>query len=177
MRIYAAWRRTPVMAVGIEKTRRDEGVVRIDHLRAGGIELRGDGSDLLAFDQHIALHDVADLGVHADDGAALEQDAVFRIDCTPALEPAQVFCPAGVGETADSCRPRRECGAHLQRTTACDPHVVFHGQSSLCDLGRAESLACFLCIRDRWRESDDGRSSPVSTDRWLLDRPVKPMTA
>ena len=64
------------MTVAIDKARHNDGVARIDHLSVRGRESRRYSGDLLALDQHIALHKVADLGIHADDGAAFEQNAV-----------------------------------------------------------------------------------------------------
>lgn len=37
----------------------------------GGAEIAADGGDFLALDQNIALHEIADRGIHADDGPAL----------------------------------------------------------------------------------------------------------
>ncbi len=116
------------MAVAIDKARRDDGVICIDHLGVGRIERRRNGGDLLAFDQHVALHKVADLGIHADDGAALEQDAMVGIDGGLALETERVFCRSDIGKPAASGRAGRQCGASLQGTTSGDGHVFFHGE-------------------------------------------------
>ena len=36
------------------------------------------GGDLLALNQDVAFHEVADLGIHADDGAAFQQELLSR---------------------------------------------------------------------------------------------------
>ncbi len=124
--IDAAQRRFPGMAVAIDKARHNDGVVRIDHLSVRGSERRRNGGDLLALDQHVALHKVADLGIHADDGAAFEQNTVSRIGRRWALETAQIFCRIRSGETAAGGHSGRQCGASLQRTTSGEGHVVLH---------------------------------------------------
>ena len=48
----------------------------VDHLRIADREVVADGRDLLVFDEDVAAEDVARLGVHRQDMAAAEQDAL-----------------------------------------------------------------------------------------------------
>ena len=117
--------------MAIDEARHDDGVERIDHLRVRGIDLGRDGGDLGAFDQQIAFHQVADLGIHADDGAALEENAALRIDGLLAFEAANIVGERDAGKPVGS---GRACGKHsagLERTAARNAHVTGHGRSSL----------------------------------------------
>jgi hypothetical protein len=116
----------PGMPVAVDKPGHNYRILRVDHLRARGIQLRGDGSDFLAFDQQVPSYEIADLRVHADDGAALQQDEVRRVYRGLAFEAAQVFCLGGIGENADGRRPRRKCSARLQCTPPCEARDAFH---------------------------------------------------
>jgi hypothetical protein len=60
----------------------------------------------------------ADLGIHADDGAASEENAVVRLDYRLVLEAPQVLCRGSASEAAASRYSRCQRGAHLQRTAA-----------------------------------------------------------
>ena len=83
--------------MAIDQAGHDDGVGCIDHLRIGGIDLGRDRGDLAALDQQIAFHQVADLGVHADDGAAFEQDAALRIDALLMVEATHIVRRCGFG--------------------------------------------------------------------------------
>src|SRR6516225_5357655 len=107
--------RFPGMAVAIDKAWYDDGVDRLDHLCASGIDLRGDGGDLCAFNQQIAFHQIADLGIHGDDGAAFEENAVVRIDYRLAFKAPKILCGGGSETTASHPSPC-ESGAHRQRS-------------------------------------------------------------
>ena len=98
--------------MAIDKARYDDGVDRLDHLCASGIDLRGDGGDLCAFNQQIAFHQIADLGIHGDDGAAFEEDAVVRTDYRLAFKAPKILCGGGAASHPSRC----ERGAHLQRS-------------------------------------------------------------
>ena len=50
-----------------------------------------------AFDQQIAFRQVADFCIHADDGAAFEQDAALRIDGLLMVEATHIVRRRGVG--------------------------------------------------------------------------------
>ena len=95
--IDAAQLSFPGMAVAIDQAGHDDGIERIDHLRIRSIDLGRDRGNLAAFDQEIAFHQVADLGVHADDGAAFEQDAALRIDVLLMIEATHVVRRCGFG--------------------------------------------------------------------------------
>ena len=47
----------------------------VDHLGAIGLDVRADGHDAVAFDQDVAGSEIGNLGIHRDDGAALEEGA------------------------------------------------------------------------------------------------------
>ena len=94
IRIDAAQLPFPGMPMAIDQARHDDGVEGVDHLRIRGLDLGRDRRNFRAFDQKIAFHQVADLGVHADDGAAFEENAALRIDCLLAVEAANIVCSA-----------------------------------------------------------------------------------
>jgi hypothetical protein len=75
----------------------DDGVDGVDHLRVRSIDLGRDGGNLGAFDQQIAFHQVADFCIHTDDGAALEENAAFRIDALLMVEAAHIVRRCGFG--------------------------------------------------------------------------------
>ena len=101
----------PGMTAAIDEARHDDSVVRVDHLRIGGARIGYDGGDLLAFDQPVARGEIADLGVHADDGAALHQYAMLGIDRALALEMTHGFGVGRIGSTATT----RTAGPPRQR--------------------------------------------------------------
>jgi len=68
----------PGVPVRIDEPRYDDHVGRIDDLGLG-TQVRPDRQDLLTLDQHIALGKVPDLGIHADDDSAFEQDPPLRV--------------------------------------------------------------------------------------------------
>ncbi len=115
----------PGMAVAIDETGDDDRVQGVDHLRARGIELGGNGSDLLSLDQQVPPHKIADHRIHAHDGAAPEEDALPRIDGALTVKSVQVLRAGRPGKSG--CRPGGECGARLQRGAPRDPHVGCHG--------------------------------------------------
>ena len=65
--------------MAIDQAWNDDGVARIDFLRTGSVQIRPNRRDLAAFDQHIAFRKIADLGVHGDDRAAPEHDAMLLV--------------------------------------------------------------------------------------------------
>jgi hypothetical protein len=96
------------MSVAIDEARHDDRVARVYHLRAGGIDVWGNRSDLPALNHHVSLHKVTDLGVHADDGATFDQEAARRIDRGLPLESGWICRGGGVSESPDCCDSRCE---------------------------------------------------------------------
>ena len=117
--------------MAIDQARHDDAVDRVDHLRARDVDLGRDGGNLGAFDQQIAFHQVADLGVHADDGAALEENAALRIDGLLAFEAANIVGERDAGNPVACGRACRKHRAGLERAAARHAHVTRHGRSSL----------------------------------------------
>ena len=117
--------------MAIDQARHDDGVDCIDHLRVGGVDLGRDGGNLAAFDQQIAFHQVADLGIHADDGAALEQNAALRIAGLLAVEAANIVGQRSAGKPVGGGRACGKRSAGLERAAARHAHVTRHGRSSL----------------------------------------------
>jgi len=70
----------PHMMVGIDEARHDDVAGGVDHLSAIHLEVHADRGDPAVVDQHVAGREIGDLGVHRDDGAALEEGtAVVRL--------------------------------------------------------------------------------------------------
>ena len=71
-----------------------------------------------AFDQDIAFRQVADLSIHADDGAAFEQNAALWIDGLLPIEAADVVGCGGDGKSAARGGACGQRGAGLERAPA-----------------------------------------------------------
>ena len=67
----------PGVPVGIDEARHDDHGRRVDLARRRP-QIRPDRGDLAALDQHVGPVEVAQRGVHGEDHAALEQDALAR---------------------------------------------------------------------------------------------------
>ena len=119
------------MPVAVDQAGDDDGVDCIDHLRIRGVDLGRDRGNFAAFDQQIAFREVADLGVHADDGAAFEQNAALRIDGLLAVEAANIVGERGAGKSVGGGRACGKRSAGLERTAARYARVTRHGRSSL----------------------------------------------
>src|SRR5580692_6976918 len=111
------------MPMAIDQARHDDGVGCIDHGRNRG--------DFRAFDQEIAFHQIADLGIHADDGAALEQSAALWIDGLLAVEAANIVGERGTKKSVSGGGARGKRSAGLERIAARYARVTRHGRSSL----------------------------------------------
>ena len=69
----------PRMSMGVHESRDDDRIRGVDHLRLRRrLNLARDVDDLLALDQDVALHEIADPGIQADDGAAFQKQAIVR---------------------------------------------------------------------------------------------------
>ena len=82
----------PGMAMAIHQPRNDDGIGRIDFLRTGNFKIGTDRGDLAAFDQQIAFGDIADRGVHADDGASPQDDTVLLVHRRQSGKTAHILC-------------------------------------------------------------------------------------
>ena len=72
------------MTVSVYESRDDDRVRRIDYLRLSRcLELGPNPLNLLALDQHISLEEVPHLGIHAHNGAALQEDVLAGSDALP----------------------------------------------------------------------------------------------
>ena len=58
----AAQRRLELVMVRIDEAGHDDAAAGVDHRGAAGLQVRSDGEDLLALDQHVGLGEVADCG-------------------------------------------------------------------------------------------------------------------
>ena len=56
----AAQRRLELVVVRVDEARHHDAAARVDLGGAAGVQVRADGEDLLALDQHVALREVAD---------------------------------------------------------------------------------------------------------------------
>jgi hypothetical protein len=63
------------VVVRVDEAGHDDAAARVDDRRAAGMQARPDGENLLAFDQHVGLREIADLRVHRHDGAASNEVA------------------------------------------------------------------------------------------------------
>ena len=70
---HTAQTRLPGVHVGIDQARDDDGATGIDHLGIVGLDVRGNGGDALAIDQHVALGQVANFWIHRHNGAAADE--------------------------------------------------------------------------------------------------------
>ena len=82
--------------VRIDEAGHDDAAAGVDHVGVAGVQLRADGDDLLALDQHVGLGEVAHLRILGHHGTAVN-------DVAPAA-PACV-----VGRILVVCRGRTRC--------------------------------------------------------------------
>ena len=91
----------PRVDVRVAESRDEDHVLRIDHDGLSALrrraQVRSDGGDLLALDEHVALREVAHRPVHADDRPALEQDPpiAVRIGTRETIERSGVITRLG----------------------------------------------------------------------------------
>ncbi len=50
--------------VGVDEARHDDAAAGVDHPGITGAQIRADGDDLLALDEHVGPGEVAHVGVH-----------------------------------------------------------------------------------------------------------------
>jgi hypothetical protein len=113
----------PGMAMSVDEARDNNGVMRFDHLGVRGFKVRSDSRDGFALNQNVTSDQVADLVVHADNGAAAQQDSVFRINRFLTLEAAQRSRLCTVWrERLRHREARKQSSACVQRATA--RHVI-----------------------------------------------------
>jgi hypothetical protein len=82
------------MVVRVDEAGHDDAPARVDVRGPAGVEVRTDGQDLLAFDQHVGLGEIAHVRIHRHHRAAADDVA--------AVPPAVVFgrvVAVGVGRT------------------------------------------------------------------------------
>ncbi len=90
--------------MAIHEARDEDHVRRIDHLRAGGREVRSDRGDRLAFDQHVTGREISDLRIERDDRAAPEQQALPRIERGRCGEAFDALCGIRGAAEREPCR-------------------------------------------------------------------------
>ena len=89
-----AHRGKPCMAMRIDEARNDDLVGRVDYHRITCSDGRCDRDHALTFDQDVAFQQVADLRIHADDGAAFDERAAAWCGAAQSLE-VRVIATAG----------------------------------------------------------------------------------
>ena len=70
VREKAPQRRLELVMVRIDEAGHDDAAAGVDHRGVARLQLRSDGEDLLALDQHVGLGEVADLRIHRHHGTA-----------------------------------------------------------------------------------------------------------
>ena len=125
----------------------------VDHLRVRRADVRLHRGDLLAFDQHVGLLEIADRLVERKHAAALDQDRPAELDVlcracavapvTPAASAGAAATPAAVVQR--NCRRDRP-SRHATRTAGieCMCHEILPGQRFLlrpCYACRCRDLA------------------------------------
>src|SRR5215216_2619508 len=71
--------RLPGMAVGVDEPGDDDPAAGVHHLGVG-VDLGGDLGDRVPLDEDVALRQVAEVGIHGQDGAATQQEPVGHWD-------------------------------------------------------------------------------------------------
>ena len=99
----AAQRRLELVVMRVDEAGHDDPAARVDHAGAGRPQVRADGDDLLAFDQHVGLDEIAHARVHRHDVAAADHVA-------PPLSAAVArclgaSCAAAAGRAASRSSP------------------------------------------------------------------------
>ncbi len=97
--------------VGIDETGHDDAAGGVDPCGAACLQVRSNGEDLLALDQHVGLGEVADARIHRHHGTA-------------ANDVASAWCAAALGRVADvgGCRAR---GEQFETCGGTDRRVAF----------------------------------------------------
>ena len=71
----AAQRRLELVVVRVDETGHHDAAAGVDHIGTTRVQVRSDGKDLLALDQHVGLGEVAHLRVHRHHGTATDDIA------------------------------------------------------------------------------------------------------
>jgi hypothetical protein len=87
----AAQRRLELVMVGVDKPGHDDAAGRVDLSRAARVQVRPNGEDFLAFDQHVGLGKVADLRIQRHHRTAANKIAPARV----AAVYGRVVCDGG----------------------------------------------------------------------------------
>ena len=100
----AAQRRLELVMMRVDETGHDDAPAGVDHAGAGDAQVRTDGDDLLALDQHVRFDEITHRGVHRHDVAAANDVAPSR----PAEVPGGVIVVLRCGRArAEQVQPRR----------------------------------------------------------------------
>ena len=168
----------PGMAVAVDEARHDDESRASITCASAALMLGRDGGDFLAFDQEIAFHEVADLGIHADDSATFEQDAVLGIDGLLAVETANIVGERRAGKPVTRGRACRQHSAGLERAATRNPHVTRHGRSSggfsnssgdhSSAVARKYSLSPGLILGTKSSSTFIGRRVSFCSSRWRI---------
>jgi len=97
------------MVMRVDEARHHDPAARIDHRSAIRAQVRADGDDLRAFDQHVGLRKIADVRVHRHHGPAANEQSPTRPTAVARLVPAVSRCTtrreqAGSGSARRGCR-------------------------------------------------------------------------
>ena len=161
----AAQRSLELVVMRVDEARHHDAAARVDHRSAIRAQVRPDGDDLLAFDQHVGLRKIADLRVHRHHGAAANEVVADPADrcrqACPRCQPMHHALRTGrrrprpsrlpsSGNRAARCRGLVDCLHHRVCTFVFLPN----GDSTGCSLAThsgANQLDCKCYRQRRWK--------------------------
>src|SRR5216110_1231878 len=114
------------MAVTIDEPGNEDRTRRVDDLRSGWrLDVTTHLDDVLALNVHVSGGEVAERGIHRDDGSAPQQEVARRVDgrTRGRIHGAAILPRRGAlcsARRANGCGYGSECRAHLQESTTRD---------------------------------------------------------